>query len=274
MQKAIHDKYAFQFSCFEADRHFCTLPHCGTDVYLFRADITIPRIFPDGEYVLGWAWFGGTVGGKSYFGDYYSCTNVRISGGDAMSASFVPRFIAGNGTRHADGCMSATDALGVCAREPCEGLVGSVQKPGVFKRGASSAVTFAGTTDANDSGLQDTSVGIARIALVNTRTGGMITDRFGRSIHLCKEMLRSITFTADTTGDVRHVTFFLNDRQTMSEASAPYAMFGDVGTSLRAWEQPPTDEWLEVGVVAHGRDGRSAERRVRMELKTAETDAI
>lgn len=53
--------------------------------------VTIPTHVPDGEYILGWTWYGGTVGGtevantntappgeRSSFGTYWACSYIAI----------------------------------------------------------------------------------------------------------------------------------------------------------------------------------------------------
>ena len=64
-----HDKRAFWYSCWSAGREACTASNkdIGTggrcyddkDGSRFGTSMTIPRVVPDGDYVLGYAWFGG-----------------------------------------------------------------------------------------------------------------------------------------------------------------------------------------------------------------------
>lgn len=86
----------------------------------------------DGAYVLGWAWFGGVrFNGESYFGDYYSCSYVTIKGGgfdDVCHRIFEPE--KGRTT-----CLSSTNKLGVCVREPCFVPRGREMIPALFEGG-------------------------------------------------------------------------------------------------------------------------------------------
>ncbi len=85
MNKAAHDMFAFRYSCWEAGEISCEPgTNCGTDETKkrFQTEVEIPRVFPNGEYVLGWTWYGGTqyrhLNGKegpmSELGDYWSLT--------------------------------------------------------------------------------------------------------------------------------------------------------------------------------------------------------
>lgn len=161
MDKKEHEKNAFYYTCWGANPTAAGADEMGEDQYGFdligtdgeqhdqpkgyyTMDVTIPPVVPDGKYVLGWAWFGGTSGSvKSnspqepapygYFSDYWSCSFVEISGGDDLVKSFTPVF--NNDNRFSDeGCMAANDHLGVCVYEPCE-ATGEYQKPRPFKNG-------------------------------------------------------------------------------------------------------------------------------------------
>jgi hypothetical protein len=74
MDKSAHDKYAFHYSCWEAGLIDCgPNEFCGTDFTRkrYQTEVEIPRVFPDGEYTLGWSWFGGTINyGKGPVSEY------------------------------------------------------------------------------------------------------------------------------------------------------------------------------------------------------------
>jgi hypothetical protein len=79
MDKAEHAKGAFHFSCWGAgvtqatqaeitrdDKGFNIVgndgdQHSSPPAY-YSSDIIIPDVVPDGDFVLGWVWFGGTSG--------------------------------------------------------------------------------------------------------------------------------------------------------------------------------------------------------------------
>lgn len=131
MDKQAHNKLAFRYSCFESGKHVCEFESCGTDVWLYKTDVQIPTSHPDGDYVLSWAWFGGLSVQKSYFGDYFSCTFVRISGGE-LTSSYTPVFDPGEKTRHNNNCQSSVDRLGTCNMEPCLGYPEMKMQPYPF----------------------------------------------------------------------------------------------------------------------------------------------
>lgn len=99
----------------------------------------------DGDYVLGWVWFGGTgtpvqsnqqqePWPYGFFSDYWSCSFVRIQGGGAVQDNCRPTFDNDMTRFSREGCMAANDRPGVCKYEPCK-TMGRYQKPHVFKNG-------------------------------------------------------------------------------------------------------------------------------------------
>jgi len=60
-----HDEGAFEWGCFSAGHLKCTPAdkeeHCGGDLTgsAFHATVRVPTNIADGEYMLGWSWFGG-----------------------------------------------------------------------------------------------------------------------------------------------------------------------------------------------------------------------
>lgn len=59
MQKHIHEMFAFHFSCWEAGEIWCGEgDDCGTDEMglRYQTEVQIPKVFPNGEYILGWTW--------------------------------------------------------------------------------------------------------------------------------------------------------------------------------------------------------------------------
>ena len=118
MSKNAHEKYAFAFFCMNSGRHVChdrSYDHCGNDEegIAWQAPVQVPTSYPDGVYIFGWSWYGGgDYRAKSFFGDYYSCSYVRIQGGVAITDEYKPFY--GGQT-----CISSTDRLGICWKEPC-----------------------------------------------------------------------------------------------------------------------------------------------------------
>lgn len=162
MNKAMHAKNAFYYSCWGANPVPAKSTELGRDKYGFSfigsdgeqhnhakgyyvTNVKIPPVVPDGSYVLGWIWHGGigdSVQGNApqepkpygYFGDYHSCSYVQIKGGVALQRSYTPVFNNDMKQYSNEGCMSANDAPGVCVFEPCR-VTGRYQKPRPFKDG-------------------------------------------------------------------------------------------------------------------------------------------
>lgn len=144
MDKDAHNRLAFRYSCFESGKHVCEFEHCGTDVWLYKTEVQIPTSYPDGDYVLSWAWFGGLTMTTSYFGDYYSCVFVRIHGGE-LTSSYNPIFHPGESTVYENTCRSSVDRLGVCHTEPCLGRREQKMKPFPFlQNGGPGPITLLG----------------------------------------------------------------------------------------------------------------------------------
>ncbi len=111
MNRAAHDRNAFWYSCWgakfrEAIQVEKDLDEFGFNINgvdgrrrtngvpegYFTADIVIPNCVPDGKYILGMVWYGGTGGNittndpktpgqLSFYGDYWSCSFIEINGG-------------------------------------------------------------------------------------------------------------------------------------------------------------------------------------------------
>ncbi|GAB0495106.1 hypothetical protein MMPV_006404 [Pyropia vietnamensis] len=78
-----------------AARRDCADDRRGT---AYRGHLRVPSNLPDGEYVLGFVWYGGYVGNHhSEFGDYYDCARVRVRGGVRQTQSHTPTWAAGPG---------------------------------------------------------------------------------------------------------------------------------------------------------------------------------
>lgn len=126
MDKSAHERFTFQISCWSSGLHWCPSREeniCGNDGEgkAYKVPVVVPSSYPDGVYVFGWAWYGGgDYRGYSYFGDYFSCSYVRIEGGDRVTSSYKPVFVPGVQQRYSDACLSATDRVGYCVREPCQ----------------------------------------------------------------------------------------------------------------------------------------------------------
>lgn len=161
MKKTAHTRNAFHFSCWGANVRVATKKERTVDRWGFsiagndgenhpfppayyETEAVIPRCVPDGDYVLGWVWYGGVEssvkgngkqepGINGVFGDYWSCAFVKVRGGELRNEE-EKVFVNDMQEYSNEGCMAVSDRPGICAREPCFGK-GTFQKPSEFKRG-------------------------------------------------------------------------------------------------------------------------------------------
>lgn len=142
MNKKVHDANTFHYACYDSNPQACRVPTlCGTGKTEGTTKFKVPAV-PDGKYVLGWAWYGSFAGrGKGkrelfHFGDYWSCSFIRVSGGNVApvkgKAAFKPELVTGTGEGT---CKSMNNKLGVCAVEPCPGAYGSLRPRGMCPAG-------------------------------------------------------------------------------------------------------------------------------------------
>lgn len=168
MDKEAHAKNAFHYSCWGANPVAATPQDFAKDRFGFNiaggdgslhnltksyheTEITIPRVVPNGNYILGWVWFGG-VGGtieknvpqkpfpSGFFADYYSCSFVKIRGGGPLARSYKPVFVNDMKDFWSGGCHASADEPGVCEVEPCKTLPAKIRVPKPFKGGAPPAL--------------------------------------------------------------------------------------------------------------------------------------
>lgn len=121
MNFTAHEQAAFHYACWDGNMKACEEDqYCGTDVSLYETTATVPNV-PDGDYVLGWTWFGGfgTDGVTRYnYADYWSCANIRVRGGHPVGNERTkPAFKSGHDV---DSCSAMTNRIGDCRVEPCD----------------------------------------------------------------------------------------------------------------------------------------------------------
>eukprot|EP00177_Eucheuma_denticulatum_P008573 GFKZ01015614.1.p1 GENE.GFKZ01015614.1~~GFKZ01015614.1.p1 ORF type:complete len:336 (+),score=7.31 GFKZ01015614.1:35-1009(+) len=160
MDKEVHKRNAFHFSCWGATTVVATAADLQTDRAGFSiasgdgslhdqppsfhtTNATIPTVVADGDYILGWVWYGG-IGGplerntpenpfpNGFFSDYWACAFVRIRGGP-RTRSYTPQFV--NELEHVwpRGCWSANNEPGVCLVEPCRSVRARFMVPKEFE---------------------------------------------------------------------------------------------------------------------------------------------
>lgn len=86
MDAHFHTRAAFHYSCWDVGAARCrgrrqTYRDCkyDRDKLYYRRKVRLPAVYPDGLYVLGFAWWGGLDQGKGFnaaLGDYYDCRYV------------------------------------------------------------------------------------------------------------------------------------------------------------------------------------------------------
>lgn len=143
-------KYAgFQYGCFESGQYHCNGPvECGTDAdgLAYKQDVTIPAVFPDGQYVFTMVWFGGLKWNRKQakYSDYFSASHVTIRGGKPVEDWYKPKFEPMESpfsNAHGDKrvpkgkCASTSSWVGECGGTPCHHNKPMMTIPGVFRDG-------------------------------------------------------------------------------------------------------------------------------------------
>jgi len=127
----VHHRNAFRWSCWDHGEVPCpnrSPSECGNDNLgrRYQQWVKIPPVFPDGDYVLGFAWFGGYG-----LGTYWSCAEIRIQGGDPVQDRYQPEFVDNRGGK----CMSSVTNPWNCRREPCWNPKPMMRVPQEFENG-------------------------------------------------------------------------------------------------------------------------------------------
>lgn len=164
MDKKVHEANAFHTSCWGAHPMIATgdelkprdkwgFDMIGTDGRehsfekgYYKVGVTVPDVIPDGDYYFGFLWYGGT-GTKltgnapqepraySYFGEYWTCSFIKIKGGAPLASSYTPKFVNDMSQFSTEGCMSAADRPGVAVSEPNLDMKTFFRKPARFANG-------------------------------------------------------------------------------------------------------------------------------------------
>lgn len=139
--RSAHEKFAIEYGCWETGAYNCTANGgwCGTDRNntAYGRVISIPTTFPDGDYVVGYVWFGGLhhERERGQFPDHFSCSFVRISGGWPVHGTHRARWNAGDGGRLVvEGkCKTSSTRVGKCGNEGCGNIKAFYGTPQVFR---------------------------------------------------------------------------------------------------------------------------------------------
>lgn len=119
-----HERLTILHGCWHSGLTGCSgSAKCGTDRdrEAFARRVTIPTVFPDGDYVLGFVWYGGVRKHQGFFPDFFSCSHVRIARGP-LGGRHSPFFEAGNGPSEyvRDGkCYTSAKFIGDCGNTGC-----------------------------------------------------------------------------------------------------------------------------------------------------------
>ncbi|GAB0493789.1 hypothetical protein MMPV_005074 [Pyropia vietnamensis] len=268
--RAAHDRYAFHWSCWSINRFKCSAMDKYRDCDFDRAGeafrdwLTIPAVFPDGDYVLGWTWYGGGEGDIGHFGDYYDCSFVRVEGGARQVNTYTPTFQGGS-------CLATVDRLGICKREPCSPMRKIASRvPVEFANGARPApirsASFIGDRrtpkyfisgqtafSENIVGLRHTPVRVLYLQLINVHTQQVLPFMpLGKSPILLGPSAR-FSLYAETSGDVRSVQWYINGVRKYMDTTKPFTSAGDdhLGT-FYPWQYPVYNRRVYVSVRAQG----------------------
>lgn len=283
MNKGVHEKFAFHYSCWEAGETGCDASdECGTDEQRLRyqTEVEIPRVFPDGDYVLGWAWYGGTKyadgSDKAEFGDYWSCANVKIRGSvdndNKLAVEYAPAFIPGLNDKSKTTCKSAVNKLGMCPTEPCYARYEATwQVPAGFENGSTPphiqsadllAITGGNIEDLGSgaderAGENAPVVAIERVEVVNLLDNSVVTSDLSHEIDVTSfKQFLTLRAVVEPVEKVRAVEFISNG-VTRKEGHAPYYIGGDNKGVPFPWveKEVPFNQDLTLVVRATAVDG-------------------
>lgn len=141
---AAQTRRAFYTGCWNQGAIACDELECGTDDKgkILSRKITIPAVIPDGIYVFSSMWYGGVhfLREMGLFADYYSCSYVRVEGGEPLIESFQPFYDQGENAQFEEAengaCRTANDRPGLCTgRFQCGGFKAIDDLPHAFKNG-------------------------------------------------------------------------------------------------------------------------------------------
>ncbi|KAI0559558.1 lysophospholipase [Gracilaria domingensis] len=266
-----HSKMAFHYNCWNVGRFNCNDFDFHRDCNYDRQNeayakmLYIPPVFPDGDYVLGWTWYGGGVG-FGHFGDYYDCAYVRVSGGEQVRDSYVPEFSAGGGSEYEDGCEATVDDLGICWKEPCLPMRKTEKRvPAPFKGGKTPepilSAWYGEGTSANPP-----SVSLSRILLVDAKQDRILDVDLNEIILLHGS--DEISLMAETNGDVEYVEWYTNGKVNGKDYSIPYTVAGDDHSDdIYPWMHPLFNRRMRVSVKIAGKDGSFSWGSVELRFK-------
>lgn len=285
MSHTAHSRAAFRWECAGAgrrrciDRNFtrdCSEDETGT--YNSRT-VTIPSIYSDGVYVLGWVWFGGLNEDRrtGSYGDYYDCSIVEVRGGASLEEQFTPKFLPEGPDSRNGKCLATVNRVGLCKREPCKRQEGSPFNglakfllPASFESRVPKPLYSRHFR--NPYHRLKPSVKIRGMTLWRLRGQHSLGEKLWEagasweSRHPYLAVLKSTRFTVtcEPEGDVSRVIFYVNGVRAGSKADTvpPYSIAGDWkvrGVDFFApWQVKFAGTVTVVSCKAVGKDGIAA----------------
>lgn len=262
--KGAHQKYAFYFGCWSDGEFECNEFERHRDCYFdrdnlaYKKTITVPTIYPDGVYVLGWVWYGGGKGFGS-FGDYYDCAYVEVKGGPTED-SFPATFDASKGS-----CMSSSEYPGQCATEPCHADNWSKRTiPGDFRNGAPMLHKWwydeaLKRPDNRVDVSRHNDFGISGIRIMDASSENERHENNDWVIHL--DSHEKISLIPVTWGHITKVEWFVNGKRSHTEHNWPFAINGNSKhhnrVNYHSWAFHYMDTRVYVTAVVYNGDRRS-----------------
>ncbi len=141
MDRDWHQKAAFEWGCWSQGTFQCgQSDKCGGDNKnrAYKNQMTVPTVFPDGDYVFAQVWYGGLhwQGKKPKYSDYYACSFVRVEGGP-LTSTYKSIFTPGAKKRNIPAGVCATGSVRTneCGGEACESGPVKETKPAEFQNG-------------------------------------------------------------------------------------------------------------------------------------------
>lgn len=263
--KEAHQRYSFYWGCWSDQIFECNDYERHRDCYYdrdnlaYKTQITVPTVYPDGVYVLGYIWYGG---GKDFgsFGEYWDCAYVHIKGGPQES-TYPATFESWNGW-----CMSSVDRIGVCETEPCQGEHWSRRRIPVEFRNGAPTLYKQWYDDAMNRGAnqiavaEPTDFGITGFKIIDTKHESQMDVNQDWVIELDQPV--TITILPETFGNINVIQWFVNGEKVQDAYSYPWAVSGQQpngngGWNYYDWSYPVLDKRVFVTAVAWNGDRRA-----------------
>lgn len=266
--KWAHHQAAFMHSCWVSDRHTCEGAvererDCAVDKQnsAFRQTVTVPDVYPDGDYVLSWVWYGGGLYGQ--FGDYYDCSFIRISGGNKVAEAYQATFQPGINTTipASAGCLASVDRIGACPYEARGLQCGQAEErlPRGFRGGRDVPTVIYSAplieTQKRASRPPSGYPGIDKLSmwLVWRNKSMPLVTPFPR---INKHHLPAVSVAATTKGVADMVEWYVAGIKVSTQFGPPYFLTGkDRNGRARMWANMPID--VPVTIFARACDSKT-----------------